>query len=262
VPVGGATLLIAAGPMATLNRHLLANRLAIGIGLIGYPLYLWHWPLLTFLRLVSPHSIGALPRLAAIGAAVLAAIATYYLVESPLRRGKISFFRTAILFVLVAGLGLFGFAASELLWPSRHADRGLTRIVNAMHDWAYPPIGFRGFYHDALRFYRKDSALASVTLFVGDSNMEQYAPRIDSRISQQPQSANSAIFATRGGCLPIPRFYDSAEWLCRAKMRSAFDLATDPRIDTIVLGAVWASVASRNSSAELVNSKPVGILVQ
>ena len=156
VPVGGATLLIAAGPMATLNRHLLANRLAIGIGLISYPLYLWHWPLLTFLRLVSPHSIGALPRLAAIGAAVLAAIATYYLVESPLRRGKISFFRTAILFVLVAGLGLFGFAASELLWPSRHADRGLTRIVNAMHDWAYPPIGFRGFYHDALRFYRKD----------------------------------------------------------------------------------------------------------
>ena len=254
VPVGGATLLIAAGPMATLNRHLLANRLAIGIGLISYPLYLWHWPLLTFLRLVSPHSIGALPRLAAIGAAVLAAIATYYLVESPLRRGKISFFRTAILFVLVAGLGLFGFAASELLWPSRHADRGLTRIVNAMHDWAYPPIGFRGFYHDALRFYRKDLALASVTLFVGDSNMEQYAPRIDSRISQQPQSANSAIFATRGGCLPIPRFYDSAEWLCRAKMRSAFDLATDPRIDTIVLGAVWASVASRNSSAELVNS--------
>jgi peptidoglycan/LPS O-acetylase OafA/YrhL len=76
LPVSGAALLIAAGPTALLNRHLFASRLAVGIGLISCPLYLWHWPLLAFLRLVSQHVLGTVPRLAAIGASVLAAIVT------------------------------------------------------------------------------------------------------------------------------------------------------------------------------------------
>lgn len=85
--------------------------------------------------------------------------------------------------------------------------------------------------------------------------MEQYAPRIDALISARSQSVNSAIFATRGGCLPIPYFYNDSEWLCRAKMRTTFDLAADPRIDTIVLGAAWAAiVAKQKHSAELVAS--------
>jgi hypothetical protein len=54
-------------------------------------------------------------------------------------------------------------------------------------------------FHEAQRFYRRDSELNSVTLFVGDSNMEQYAPRVASVLSERPRSLNSVIFATRGG---------------------------------------------------------------
>jgi peptidoglycan/LPS O-acetylase OafA/YrhL len=50
-PVLGAALIIAAGPAAWLNRHVLASRAAVYIGLISYPLYLWHWPLLSFLHI-------------------------------------------------------------------------------------------------------------------------------------------------------------------------------------------------------------------
>ena len=50
VPVVGAALLIAAGPNAFLNKHLLSSRPAVYIGLISFPLYLWHLPMLYMVR--------------------------------------------------------------------------------------------------------------------------------------------------------------------------------------------------------------------
>ena len=48
LPVLGAVCIIGAGADAWFNRVVLSNRLAVFIGLISYPLYLWHWPLLSF----------------------------------------------------------------------------------------------------------------------------------------------------------------------------------------------------------------------
>lgn len=51
LPTIGTFLLIAAGLSSKINSKLLGNRLLIFIGLISYPLYLWHWPLLTFAKI-------------------------------------------------------------------------------------------------------------------------------------------------------------------------------------------------------------------
>ena len=86
LPVLGAVLIIAAGPQAWLNRVLLSNRLMVSIGLISYPLYLWHWPLLSFAQIVESHLPAAPIRGAMLALAVVLAILTYLLVERPLRR--------------------------------------------------------------------------------------------------------------------------------------------------------------------------------
>ena len=52
IPVGGAVLVMAAGPTAWLNRVVLAPPVVVWFGLISYPLYLWHCPLLAFARIV------------------------------------------------------------------------------------------------------------------------------------------------------------------------------------------------------------------
>lgn len=84
-PVLGAVCIIAAGQDSVLNRRLLASRPFVWIGLISYPLYLWHWPILSYLRIV----IGATPpvsvRVAAVVASLGLAYLTYRAVERPLR---------------------------------------------------------------------------------------------------------------------------------------------------------------------------------
>ncbi|KFC67796.1 acyltransferase family protein [Massilia sp. LC238] len=88
LPALGALLLIGAGPQAWLNRVLLSNRLMVWIGLVSYPLYLWHWPLLSFAQIVESRTPAPAIRAAAVLLAVLLAWLTYRVVERPLRGGS------------------------------------------------------------------------------------------------------------------------------------------------------------------------------
>lgn len=53
IPTLGAVLIIFAGSQAWINRVILSNRILIWFGLISFPLYLWHWPLLAFARIIE-----------------------------------------------------------------------------------------------------------------------------------------------------------------------------------------------------------------
>lgn len=48
LPTLGTFLLIAAGPGEVVNRIVLARKPMIWVGLISYPLYLWHWVFLSY----------------------------------------------------------------------------------------------------------------------------------------------------------------------------------------------------------------------
>jgi peptidoglycan/LPS O-acetylase OafA/YrhL len=107
VPTLGACLTIMAGQHALLNRTVLSNRIMVWFGLISYPLYLWHWPLLSFAAITgvnSPRSVRILIILISIALAWL----TYRYVEQPTRYGKRRHV-TASLFLAMACLGLFSY---------------------------------------------------------------------------------------------------------------------------------------------------------
>lgn len=108
LPVLGSILLISAGPGAWVNRVILSNRWAVWFGLISFPLYLWHWPLLSFARIIEGEVPGAEIRLLAVLAAILLAWLTYRLVERPIRTDRNSLKKSATLLVamiLVGGIG-------------------------------------------------------------------------------------------------------------------------------------------------------------
>lgn len=105
LPVMGAMGLIAAGPHAWLNRYVLANPVAVWIGLISYPLYLWHWPLLSFSRMMFFKGLSDAFLVGIVLLSVLLAWLTYRLIERPIRfRWRTS----RVVPALVAGMVMVG----------------------------------------------------------------------------------------------------------------------------------------------------------
>ncbi|MEI6470505.1 MAG: acyltransferase, partial [Betaproteobacteria bacterium] len=124
LPTIGAFLLIAAGPKSAINQALLSNRWMVSIGLISYPLYLWHWPLLTFGRMTS---IGAdhtrLTTLLMVLLSILLSYMTCYLLEKPLRFGfkKHGRFVASGLMIAIAMLATLGVVTNfEGGWSNRY----------------------------------------------------------------------------------------------------------------------------------------------
>lgn len=114
LPILGTMLIISAGAQAWLNRVVLSNRILVWFGLISFPLYLWHWPLLTYARIVD---IGGDPspgtRIAAVVMSVALAWLTYQLIEKPFRFGKHSKTKTITLLLLMSVTGLVGYYCYE-----------------------------------------------------------------------------------------------------------------------------------------------------
>jgi SGNH domain (fused to AT3 domains) len=109
LPVAGTALIISAGTQAWVNRALLSNKALVWIGLISYPLYLWHWPLLTFARIVEGDTPSAAMRVAAVCAAILLAWLTYQLLEKPLRFGPQGGAKTIALVTTMIAIGYLGY---------------------------------------------------------------------------------------------------------------------------------------------------------
>ncbi|WP_342116612.1 acyltransferase family protein [Pseudoduganella sp. OTU4001] len=122
LPTSGALLLIAAGPAALVNRYLLSNRLMVWVGLVSYPLYLWHWPLLSYAQIIESGVPSAQIRATAVAAALALATATYWLLEKPLRgtaRGRAKVIGLSLAMLALAGVGAAIYRADGM--PQRQA---------------------------------------------------------------------------------------------------------------------------------------------
>ena len=121
IPVLGAVLIIASGSKAWLNRVFLMNPIAVWFGLISYPLYLWHWPILSFLQIVEGEMPHRDARILAVLLSIFLAWVTYRFIERPIRFGvKKSIWSINLsLFLMVIGIG--GFIV--------HQSNGFTRNI-------------------------------------------------------------------------------------------------------------------------------------
>ena len=109
VPVLGAVLIITAGSEAWINRTVLSNKVAVWFGLISFPLYLWHWPLLSFARIVENQVPSRNIRIAAVVLSIALAWLTYKLVERPIRFGRYEKIKSLVLVFLLFIVGFIGY---------------------------------------------------------------------------------------------------------------------------------------------------------
>lgn len=140
IPCAGAILIIAAGPGAWINQKLLASKPLVWLGLISFPLYLWHWPLLTFPRIIESGMPTFEVRAAAVAVSILLAWATYRLAEVPLRKVT-SRFKTAALCVVMAAVGTVGYVTYITGGITSRENVKAAKVVNeqmvATTGWKY-----------------------------------------------------------------------------------------------------------------------------
>lgn len=85
LPTLGAACLIQSGETTWLNRQLLSRTWIVWVGLISYPLYLWHWPLLSFARIMESATPEPPVRAGLLIASFVLAWATWRWLERPIR---------------------------------------------------------------------------------------------------------------------------------------------------------------------------------
>jgi len=238
LPAGGALLLIAAGPDAPLNRHLLASRPMVFVGQISYPLYLWHWPLLCFARIVLGRS--APPGLAVIlvGIALVAAYATYRFVERPIRFGRA---KGGAVPWLLTGLGAVAVFSASVQWhaiPARLSGPAFKAWEAAATDWSVP-FATRP---EGILTATVASRRATTALFVGDSHVQSLAARVARVIAANPDTARTGVFAIRYGCPPMPDLAGTQLGeRCGESFEHVIELARSADVDTVVFVAFWES---------------------
>ncbi|WP_418129503.1 acyltransferase family protein [Variovorax sp. 278MFTsu5.1] len=237
LPVLGAASCIAAGPGGVLNRYLLSNRVMVWIGLISYPLYLWHWPLLSYARIVTGGEPPLQLRIVLVAASVVLAWATYRFLE---RFVKLHLSQAVLRGLAGAGaaLALAGVLVFLGTPMPRHDSPALQAVADATREDNY----YDGFEEAALGnqfVYRAGNGKHNV-LLIGDSHVEQYAPRALELVRTQPDKARTIYFATKGSCPPVPGLFSGPDTGCDERRTAVLDLALKPEIDSVVLGACWS----------------------
>lgn len=232
-PVAAAVLTIAAGPTAAFNRLILSHPLAVGIGLISYPLYLWHWPLLSIAHILKVEHAPYVTAAIVAGTFILALL-THLFIEKPMRRGG-----TRVLVPTVMAmtcLAVTGLAMRGTLIEPRLNELQFAELSAAANDWSFPDGLSRDARVKDFKFYRKGNGPGTVVFF-GDSHAQQYWPRIQELTLGA--EAPPVVFATRGGCPPILGLDYKRKPDCQGLVERTMALALEPEVSTVVFSAVW-----------------------
>ena len=104
IPIIGTCLFIWFARKETLLGKIMSFKLLVGIGLISYSLYLWHYPIFAFSRIIEFTQGDVSKKLLLIFFTIILSTITYFLIESPFRnKNKIN---TKLFFSIIVLAGI------------------------------------------------------------------------------------------------------------------------------------------------------------
>jgi peptidoglycan/LPS O-acetylase OafA/YrhL len=252
LPCVGAGLIIAAGVGGTsLGGRILSLRPLVWIGLISYSLYLWHWPILVFGRLIANRNLGTLERCGLIALTFIVSWLSWRFVESPFRTAHVvragsrnwvigglatSAAFLAVGAILIAGNGFpaRGPDVSNFLGDVATQEKSLQESPCLVQGAVLPRI-------DGCLLGAPPTAAQYQVVLWGDSHAAHLAPAL-SDIGQQLGVTTREI--TKSGCPPVPgvRFFPVYEMRLECPAFNDATLKTileDKQVRVVVLAARW-----------------------
>lgn len=243
LPTLGTALLIAAGPRAWLHRRVLSSRPLAWVGLIAYPLYLWHWPLLWFAQLKSAQDPGGGQAMVSMALALVLAWTTWRFVERPFRSGlwngaaSTATLGVALGLVAAAGWGVQRHEGLEQRVPElvRHLQTtgGRSAVVqgwrdkDCMLDYRLPPSHYKPFCIEQRR---------PLVFLWGDSHAGSLYPGFKA-LKESGRHAFGLAERTAAICPPVLGIEPRP--LCARLNEANIQAVRDSRPDVVILYAWW-----------------------
>jgi hypothetical protein len=196
IPVTGAMCVICATPDNWFQRNILAGGPLVFVGIISYPLYLWHWPLLSFATILGAGVVPVAVRSAAVALSFILAYLVFRHVELPIRSRP----PARASGVPVAGLGVLGAAglaihvAAGISARFGHDIRSL-QAGSRVNRYCLATFAGQGDFN----YCKSTSAAAPKVIFLGDSRTQAV---YDGMVSLAGRRYPMMLLA-RGGCPPL-----------------------------------------------------------
>lgn len=242
-PVLGAVLLIRFAP-GTLMGRVLSLPAMVGVGLISYSLYLWHWPLIVFAEYTADAPLGGIRQITVIAASFALAWASWRFIERPFRNAQ-RFDRRRVFILSAGGMGAISAVALAMLplggWPARFPAQ-VTQMADAVHDVS-PKRGAC-----IIDSAGGDSAACTLgapvratAMLWGDSHGVELAWALGERLGE---TGSSITQRTRASCPPVIGYTVANDPGCAQSNASTLQhLLSSPQISQVYLVAFWASPA-------------------
>ncbi|HFI6470251.1 TPA: acyltransferase family protein [Escherichia coli] len=140
IPVTTSFILIMTAQYSMPVRFVLSSKPFVFFGLISYPLYLWHWPLLSMARIINGDIPDPSVRYSLVALSIVMAVLTYYVIERSLKGIKSWSKKTIpllVLMVIAGSLGLYAFLSGGA--PERSTVK-VSKVISAQLNgamWQY-----------------------------------------------------------------------------------------------------------------------------
>ena len=243
LPCGSTALLLFTGKNSIIGRFL-SFRILVLIGLISYPLYLFHQPLLALIT-QGRFGIGdALCKLLSISLTLALSVLTYRYLEHPIRslvrtKKRAAQWITRVLILGVITTGAIGLVIAK--------TNGLSQRFNILNPFASTVINsqeptFRKHFPRGIRL--KNGNTRPRVLFVGDSVLQQYVVPLMRAWHLEESSINTI---TRGGCILLPGtpFNDQFSDINQSTLMSAIQ-NLEGKFDAIIISQRWESYQTQS----------------
>ncbi len=262
LPTLGAVLIISAGAHAWLNRAVLSSRVLVWVGLISYPLYLWHWPLLSFARIMEMGAPSLEIRIAAVIISIALAWLTYRLIEKPVRFGKRSVDMVIVLFSLMVAVGYAGYNSYQRDGLGFRFPRIVQEIIAFEYDYSKgwregscflrPEQGYSDF--NSCESQSDEYKKPSILLW-GDSFSAHLYPGYKTSFGV----SFNIIQRTASGCPPILNLEIEDRPHCKEINDHILELIKHEKPSKIVLAAEWPRYDWTKIAGTIAQLRKIGI---
>jgi peptidoglycan/LPS O-acetylase OafA/YrhL len=239
--VGTALLIWSNSGERTAIGRLLSRRSIVFIGLISYSLYLWHWPILAFIRYRVSDNPALDLRIGAIAASFVLAVLSWRFIETPFRHRSDNSQRSVVFAsALATTAGLF--LISALIWrmhgiPQRFPDEILRFAEENEFPSEYETTRIEQIEQDQLPVVGRPDGSEPSFLLWGDSHAPPVAAALEKVAERHGVwgyvAANSGITPVLGTWRP------KAGKEAVSRNQAVLDFVRRKRIRTVILASDW-----------------------